>query len=764
MRHDSCTDRNSTLSITYNIEITKPVTLAILLAGLLLASTALAQSTGAPNPERNPYFGETHVHTAWSLDAFVGFGVTTGGPDTFYRYATGKTVEHPGGFTVKITEPLDWAADTEHVEYLGAAQSAADPTTALSKTLLGKSIKFGTQADALLTYKLLAATMMKGHPIKELMGPEIMGTYWSRIVDIADDFYKPGEFTTFAAYEWTATPNASNMHRNIFFLDTKKVPDMPFTSIESSDPADLWQWMDEQRAAGNELLAISHNGNLSNGLMFPTDSDLAGRSIDRDWAETRMRNEPMSEIKQVKGQSETTPALSPNDEFANYEVFVWQIMGAKGAPKDYGSYIRQSYRDGLALQTVLGANPYKFGLAGGSDAHVNSVPYRQDNYHGVHGTADDTREKRLHGSALGLNNNWPSPAGLTVVWAEENTRESIFAAIKRKEAYSTTGVRIKVRMFGGWDFDPAMQKHPEWVKTAYERGTPMGGDLPAPAAKAPSFAVWAVKDPTSGNLDRLQIIKGWSSHGQSFEKIYDVAWSGDRQPDPKTGRIPAVGNSVNLMDASYDNSIGASELSTVWTDPDFDPAVDAFYYTRVLEIPTPRWSTIQAVQAGEVPPNGEGFQPIIQERAWSTPIWYTPDDAARKAIRAGLTVAQLQEQGARQLDDAALTALIVGKTIRVHNRISGGHYEILNGADGRRLITNVDGKPPEHEGVDNVFHGGQLQYELSDGKYRVNIAGVPFEITVYRLGDKYFAARSNEFGYVNYEIQPVVDAFGAAAG
>lgn len=733
----------------------KSLAVGLLLAAHTPAMIAAPPVADGPNPERNPYFGETHVHTAWSLDAFVGFGVTVGGPDVFYRYATGETVQHPGGFPVKISQPLDWAGDTEHVEYLGAAQSALDPGNPLSKTLVGRGISFGTRMDGLLTYKLLAATMMKGHPIKELMGPEVLGSYWKKIVAIADEFYRPGKFTTFAAYEWTATPNASNMHRNIIFLDTKKVPDMPFTSIETQDPRDLWQWMDAQREAGNELLAISHNGNLSNGLMFPTVGDEGGQALDRTWAESRMRNEPLSEIKQVKGQSETSPALSPNDEFAGYEVFVWQLMGAKGEPRDYGSYIRQAYKDGLAMQTTLGANPYKFGVVGGSDAHVNSVPYRQHNYQGVHGTADDTVEKRLHGGALGLNNLWPSPAGLTVVWAEENNREAIFAALKRKEAYSTSGVRIKVRMFGGWDFTADMLQRPDWVKQAYATGATMGGDLPAPAAQAPTFALWAVMDPGSAHLDRIQVVKGWSSNGQSFERIYDVAWSGERRPDPATGRVPAVGNTVNLTDATYSNTIGAPELSAVWTDPDFDPALDAFYYARVLEIPTPRWSTIQAVAAGEAPPSGKGFQAIVQERAWTSPIWYTPDDKARAAAPAGVTVAQLTAQGATPLGDADLKLLVVGNTLRVRNTVTGRHYDILNGADGRRLITAVDGEVPEPDGADGLFHGGQMSYELSGGQYRVEIAGTLFEVTVYRLGDRYFGARNDEFGYANYEIEPV---------
>jgi len=714
--------------------------------------TATAGSVGQPNPERNAYFGETHVHTSWSLDANLGFGVTQGGPEEFYKYSMGKPIQHPGGYTVKITSPLDWAATTEHAEYLGAVQAALDPDSQLSRTVIGKALKFGDRVNSMDTYKLLTVTMLKHRPIKELMAPDVLGTYWKRLVEIADKYYRPGKFTTFAAYEWTATPNTSNLHRNIFFLDTKKVPEMPFSAIDSDDPRELWKWMDGQREAGNELLAITHNSNLSNGLMFTTETDDRGRPIDKAWAETRMRNEPLAEMKQVKGQSETTPMLSPDDEFANYEVFTWQLLGAKGTPRNFGSYIRQAYKDGLAMQTWVGANPYKFGVVSGSDVHNNAVPYRQKNYFGVHGTVDDTPQKRMHGGELGLNNLWPTPAGLSAVWAEENTREAIFAAMKRKETYSTSGVRIKVRLFGGWEFGPDVLTRKDWVKIGYAQGATMGGDLPAPKAKAPGFIVWAVKDPDSANLDRIQIVKGWSVNGQRFEKVYDVAWSGKRRPDPKTGKVPPVGNTVDFAGGTYRNTIGAVELKTVWTDPEFDPGLDAFYYARVLEIPTPRWSTIQAVKLGLVPPSGAGFQPVIQERVWTSPIWYTPDAEARKAVRPGATVAELERKGAVKLGQDDVKGLIEGKTIVVHNTVTGHRFEIFHGLDGRRLITAVDGKTPDHDVMGDVAHSAGMRYEVRDGLYMVEIAGTPFEATVYKVGDKYVAARSDEFGYANYEI------------
>ena len=723
------------------------------IVALAVASHALAQR----NPERDVYYGEQHVHTSWSFDAFA-FGDAVTGPETFYRYATGESVPHPGGYEVRITKPLDWGAVTEHAEYMGMIQEAMDPDSPLRRhaPILSRTLQAGARDDPMLAFKAISVTIAKGVQIKSMTDPEVVKPVWKRIIEIADKYYRPGKFTTFAAYEWTSTPNAKNLHRNIFFRDSKKVPEVPFTAVDSTDPRELWRWLDAQRAAGNDVLAVSHNGNLSNGWMFPTEVDDLGRPIDPAYAEARLRNEPLTELKQVKGQSETTPGLSPNDEFAGYEVFVWQLLGAKGAPKEYGSYVRQAYKDGVALEQARGFNPFKFGVVAGSDSHVSVVPYRQKNFFGVHGTVDDTAQKRVEGATvLGLNSLWVAPAGLSAVWAEENTREAIFAAMKRKEAYSTSGVRIPVRVFGGWGLAPALLEEKNWVKKAYASAVPMGADLPAPKAKAPSFAVWAAKDPDSANLDRIQIVKGWSKNGQSFEKIYDVAWSGARKPDPATGKLPPVGSTVNLATGTYTNTIGAVELKALWTDPEFDPSLDAFYYVRVLEIPTPRWSTIQAAKLGQVPPSGRGFSAIIQERAWSSPIWYTPSAEARKAARPGLTVAQLKRQGATALSDAELKALIVGKTLKVHNTVTGQRFEILYGVTGQRLVTAVDGRPIGLDHAGELLHGGGLQYEIRDGRLSTEIGGAPFEVTVYRLGERYLASRSNEFGYANYEVEPV---------
>ncbi|MDH5247347.1 MAG: DUF3604 domain-containing protein, partial [Betaproteobacteria bacterium] len=638
----------------------------------------------------------------------------------------------------------------------GAFMMANDPDSILWKKhpVMAETLKVGIGVNALAAFLLLGKSISHNAPIPALQDPEVAGTVWKRAVAIADQYNQPGKFTTFAAYEWTSTPGNRNMHRNIFFRDTKKVPAVPFTAVESSDPVDLWRWMDGQRKAGNELLAISHNGNLSDGLMFPTETDFKGRPIDAAWAQHRMRNEPLSEIKQGKGQSETTPGLSPNDEFANYEVLKLLLLGQKGEPKEYGSYIRHAYRDGVAMQGARGHNPYRFGLVSGSDSHNAAAPYRQKNFFGQHGVNDATPEQRLSPvKHLNMDNRTISPAGLTAVWAEENAREPIFDGLKRKETYATSGVRIRLRFFGGWSYGEGLLKDATWVRAAYDGGVPMGGDLPPAKGKAPTFVVHAVKDPDSGNLDRIQIVKGWSKHGQSFERIYDVAWSGKRARDA-SGRVAAVGNTVNFETATYTNTIGAAELKAVWADPDFDPALDAFYYARVLEIPTPRWNLIQARQLKMTPP--EGVAMTVQERAWSSPIWHTPAEATRKSRKPGLTVAEVKRQGGVALNDAQLKQLVVGKSVGVRNTVTGRHVELFYGADGRRLIEKVDGKAADTGEMGNVLHsfemGAPAAYQIRDGMLVTSIGGSDFDVVVYRVGSRYLGARTNEFGHVNYEI------------
>ncbi|MGB7121746.1 MAG: DUF3604 domain-containing protein, partial [Bradyrhizobium sp.] len=437
--------------------------------GILATSPSFAQA----NPERNVYFGQTHVHTSWSFDAYV-FGNTVTGPEDAYKYALGQPIKHPGGYMVQLKRPLDFQAVTDHAEYVGTVRLANDPTSALSKLPIAEKLKVQSKDDIQKIYLFLGASLLKNEPIKELTDPQVAGSVWKQTVAIADKYYQPGKFTTFAAYEWTSTPNNSNMHRNVIFKDTKKVPEVPYTSIDSTHPEDLWSWMDAQRRAGNELLAISHNANLSDGIMFPLDVDSKGRPIDAAWAQDRMNNEPLSEITQLKGTSETHPSLSPNDEFASFEIFTYLLGGATRAPKIHGSYIREAYQNGLGMQDARGYNPYKFGVVGASDSHNTAVAYSQSNYFGGHGLLDATPQTRLSGKeTAGATMDLLSVSGLGGVWAEENTRESIFAAMQREETFGTSGPRIKVRLFGGWGFGPDVLKK-DWVKTGYADGVPMG--------------------------------------------------------------------------------------------------------------------------------------------------------------------------------------------------------------------------------------------------------------------------------------------------
>jgi hypothetical protein len=727
----------------------------------LLSATAILFSLSAqaePNPDRDCFFGQTHSHTSWSIDAYlIGNHITN--PEDAYKYSMGLPIKHPSGFEVQLKgRPLDFHGVTDHSEYVGVIALANDPTSDFSKLPIAKKLIVKSPADFNRVFKWIAGSMSTT-PIKELIDPKIAGSIWKQNVAIADKYYKPGKFTTFAAYEWTSAPKNQNMHRNVFFKDTKHIPDLPFTCLDSDKPEELWDWMDGQRKQGNEVLAISHNANLSNGLMFPVDVDDRGRPIDAAWAETRMRNEILTEIHQVKGTSETNPELSPTDEFANYEIMNFLIGIENSHSKLNGSYIREAWQNGVALQETRGFNPYKMGVVGASDSHNTVVPYAQDNNFGSHGFTDDTPEKRLSGQQnSGMTALQTSTSGLGGVWAEENTRESIFSAMQRKEVFGTSGVRIPVRMFAGWKFDDQLWNDKNWVRTAYANGVPMGGDLsPGEAGKPPTFVVWAVKDPDDGNLDRIQIIKGWTKSGQTFEKVYDVVWAGDRQIDSTTGKLAAIGSTVDVSKATYTNTIGATELKKVWTDPDFDPSLHAFYYARVLQIPTPRWSTYDAAKL-HVPPPAD-VSAVVQERVWSSPIWYAPNPEEAKAATRSLTVSELKSKGATALGDADLRALVIGKTVSVRNTVTNQTYEIVYGNDGQRVISSVDGKDPSAGEMFNVMHGGQMgtpaSYEIKENHLVTTLGGSPFEVTVYKTGDKYLAARSNEFGFANYEVTEV---------
>ena len=718
------------------------------------------------NPDRNAYFGEEHIHTSWSVDAWL-MGNRLTGPDDALKYAQGQTIKHPLGYDIKIETPMDFMGVTDHSEYVGVTKEANTPGSLVSKIPAAQPLILqdpNNQAEVQKTFTYLV-NLMAGAPVKSLMAPAVAGTIWKENVKIADENNHPGKFTAFCSYEWTSMPNYRNLHRNVFFKDCAKVPEMPFSALDSDHPEDLWNWMDAQRKAGNELLAISHNANLSDGWMYPVDLDSFGRPIDAAWASSRDRNERLVEIKQIKGQSETHPLLSPNDEFASYELSQGGLLGQKpdGGRIDHiqGSFGRQALKDGITMQDVRGYNPYKFGMAGGSDSHNTGSPYRQDNFYGGHAQIDGTLQRRLAGVlAFGtLDVRYENPGGLTGVWAEENTRASLFDAMYRKETFGVSGPHIKVRFFGGWGYNKDILKAKDWVHQSYINGVPMGADLQAmPSGKgvAPTFVVWAVKDPTSGNLDRIQVIKGWTKNGQSFEKIYDVVWSGDRKPDKWSGSVPAIKSTVDLEKATYTNDVGSTELSTVWTDPDFDVSLHAFYYARVLEIPTPRWTLIQAVKAGVPPPD---VVPLTgQERAWTSPIWYTPTADARKSASIGMTVADLKAKGATALGDAQLKALIVGKAYWVRNNVTGEQFSVSYTPDGDMNVWHIGNGAtiPSYVGnpMRNGYQGNTTPYKIEGGKVITKVAQDPYSLAIYKLGDTYYGARSNEFGYANYEIIP----------
>jgi hypothetical protein len=741
---------------------------------LKIVLTVLAVCMAAPgaplaqqrNPERNVYFGETHIHTSWSMDAYL-FGNRITGPDDAYKYAQGQTIKHPLGYDIKIETPLDFMGVTDHSEYVGITKQANTPGSYVSKLPEAQPLIVHNPNDPAETEKvfLYLLKLMGSTPVPALMSKDVAATVWKENVKIADENNHPGKFTAFCSYEYTSQYDNRNLHRNIFFRDSVKLPDMPFSSLQSWHPEDLWKWMDTQRKAGVELLAISHNANLSDGWMYPTDVDSLGRPIDAAWAASRDRNERLVEIKQMKGQSETHPLLSPNDEFANYEIGNYLL----GLPSDNGridhiagSYGRQALKDGITMQDNRGYNPYKFGFAAASDSHNSASPYSQKNFYGGHALEDGTIETRMAGhNFAGVDVRYLNPAGLTGAWAEENTRASIWDAMYRKETFGVSGPHIKVRFFGGWEYGADTVGRPDWVKTGYSKGVPMGGDLPPVKSKAPTFMVWAVKDPTSGNLDRIQIIKGWTKTGQSFEKTYDVAWAGDRKADKWTGIVPPIQSTVDIDNATYTNSVGSVELKAVWTDPEFDPSVHAFYYARVLEIPTPRWTTIQARQLGIAPP--DVVPSTVQERAWTSPIWYTPSAEARKNAPPGMSVAALKEKGATALNDEQLKALLVGKAVWMRNTVTGEQFKVSYTTEGQSIVWHVGKNAAQPSNVGNVaqtgYQGLTSPYTIKTGQVVMTISQEPYAVTVYKLGPTYYAARSNEFGFANYEMLPKAPVF-----
>lgn len=587
-----------------------------------------------------PFFGDTHLHTSFSFDAGA-FGARLT-PRDAYRFARGEQITASSGQPAKLSRPLDFLVVADHSDnmgffpdlFAGAPNVLSDPTGRKWYDML----RSGKGADAAL--EIILAFSHNTFP-KDLIyfpGTRQYRSAWQETIAAAEHYNEPGRFTAFIGYEWTSNTGGNNLHRNVIFRDNadKASQVEPFTVMApygSDNPVDLWKWMDAyEKKTGGSVLAISHNGNLSNGLMFPV-VEAFGKKIDREYVETRAKWERLYEATQTKGDSETHPFLSPNDEFANFERWdKGNLDGSVAKKKEMleFEYARSALKNGLKLEQTLGVNPYKFGLVGSSDAHTGLAAMEEDNFFGKTTPQEPSPHRMMRpffeNPQTGVKvMDWEvSASGYAAVWAKENTRASLWDAMQRKETYATTGPRMIVRFFGGWDFDAKDADNRLPGQIGYTKGVPMGGDLTqAPQGKVPTFLVAALKDPLGANLDRYQIVKGWlDKNGNPQEKVYDVAWSDDRKPDQKTGKVPSIGSTVEFENATWTNTIGAPELIAVWKDPDFDPGQRAFYYGRVIEIPTPRWTAYDAKRFGVKPLPGTTM--TVTERAYTSPIWYTP--------------------------------------------------------------------------------------------------------------------------------------------
>ena len=656
-------------------------------------STKNSNSKPMPNKDRNPYYGDLHVHTKYSFDAYV-FGVTAS-PDDAYRYAKGAAVKHPLGYEMKLREPLDFYAVTDHGFYMGMIQAYADTSTDISQNDFAEPFHNLNRLDNLtvesagersnIFSSVLGATIIKPYPdwhpnlLKAYFSRNTQGALrsfdydihksaWADVARSANEHNDPGNFTTFIGYEFTTSTDieGGNLHRNVIF-ESSKASIRPWTRIDSINPEDLWTWQDRLREKGVDTISMPHNSNGSNGQMFEMES-FKGNALDVEYAEKRMRNEPLVEITQVKGTSETHPLLSPDDEWADFEIMDVRVGSRPPTySKPSGSYVREAYLNGLTLEFTKQGNPYKFGLIGSSDTHVVASSLDESNYWSKVGLLDGDPENRgsvplkeenvarLEEYMRAFNQpistvtleqgeyantgftQWGA-SGLAAAWAEENTRESLFAAFRRKETFATTGPRISVRFFGGYNLSSIDLNSESLVSEAYSKGVTMGADLLNNDDQIPEFIVWALRDMNSAPLQRIQIIKGWidMNSGRPKEKVFDVACSDGLEPDPITNRCPDNGARVNINDCSISSNVGSSELKTVWKDPEFKVDDKAFYYVRVLENPTCRWSTWDAIKSGFKP--REGLHETIQERAWSSPIWYIPKQSEVEVIPLGGTI------------------------------------------------------------------------------------------------------------------------------
>ncbi len=633
-------------------------------AMLTLSLPAAAQDTGTPSaenlsslytgkayspyaernyPER-PLWGDTHLHTSLSMDAGL-FGNRLP-PEEAYRFARGEQVLSSTGQPLRLSRPLDWLVVADHSDGMGLIDDlkAASPDVIAYEqgARWAKGLQTGGQAsvDAALD---LIGNFSQGTIDPDLIalyspGSKVYRSVWQGVIRDAETYNDPGRFTAFIGFEWTSLVNGNNMHRVVIMRDDgdKASQVEPFTQtapIGSSNPRELWKYLTRyEEKTGGDILAIAHNGNLSNGIMFPLEAQWDGKKLDNTYVTERDKWEPLYEATQIKGDGEAHPFLSPDDEFADYETWAIGNLDVSQAKTDdmlAGEYAREALKRGLVIESRLGTNPYKFGMIGSTDSHTSLATAEEDNFFGKHAGAEPSAKRWEHpfmktdnGEILG----WQMVAsGLAAVWATDNTRESLFDAMERKEVYGTTGPRMTVRLFGGWDFTDQDLNSRMPAIVGYEKGVPMGGDLRArPAdAQAPKFMVYALRDPEGANLDRIQIVKGWSdSKRNTYEKVYDVVWSGDRRTGAD-GHLPAVGNTVDVANANWTNTIGASELGTVWTDPDFDPQQKAVYYARVIEIPTPRWTAYDAFRYGIK--MSADVAMTTQERAYTSPIWFTPN-------------------------------------------------------------------------------------------------------------------------------------------
>jgi hypothetical protein len=590
---------------------------------------------------KHAYFGDTHVHTSYSADAaFVGNVL---GPDAAYRFAKGEEVVSSNGTPAKLSRPLDFIVIADHSDNLGLGPMAIAGDETLKESEFGRfaieNMQSGNGAAVFDAWRKSRATTV-GDPMKG--DRDSLAAAWKHIVDTAEQHNEPGTFTAFIGYEWTSVPRGLNLHRNVIYRGgaegASKV--LPYTSYESEDSEELWRWMaDYEKKTGDRVLAIPHNGNLSNGLMFDDVTFTDRKPIDKSYAEARQRWEPLYEVTQMKGDAEAHPLLSPQDEFADFET--WDKSGINSViaktpdmlPREYARPVLQR---GLAFEASLGANPFKFGMVGSTDTHTSIVSTEEDNYFGKVTPLEPAnswerfwepvagRRPAKDGADLKIYAWQVSPSGLVGVWAEDNTRESLWDAMRRKEVFATTGTRIQVRVYAGYGLDAAALDRRDFPRSVSDKVVPMGGDLgAAKAGKAPGFYVQAMRDPMAANLDRIQLIKGWlDEKGKLQERIYDIALSDGRKTDFNGRAIKAVGTTVDVAQASYTNTIGDATLAAYWEDPDFRPRQRAFYYVRVLEIPTPRWTTVDAkLFKREIP---EGAPSSIQERAYTSPIWYTP--------------------------------------------------------------------------------------------------------------------------------------------